>query len=352
MVAFTTFVALFAAAGMHGVYAIPLAHKHQPRHEHDLALTKRVDYSFNQLVVFGDELSDNGNGSYAHGITDNPANVYGFGTWTNGPVAVSYLANLLGVRHRNLAWGGCCGGGSYGATIDNDYTQAAAEWKGAPVPSVHDQIYNNYSNSNPNVHNALQLIWVGENDLSKHTDAFWEGDPQNSDFATQIADKLLADAEYLIGDQGAPYVMVANIYPKHKAPVTTTYLCPDGSCVETWGKVIQSANAAIEKALASSSYANQIIYYDVFGFMTDLMENKDAAGLTQPLTYYCDGDGSDENCHWDECISGSHVWDGAESFFWMNYIQPTTHVHRLIAHDMKKTIDTFLTSYKSMATFD
>lgn len=53
----------------------------------------RSNCPFNQLVAFGDELSDNGNGSYAHGITGSPANVYGFGTWTNGPVAVSYLVS-------------------------------------------------------------------------------------------------------------------------------------------------------------------------------------------------------------------------------------------------------------------
>lgn len=60
-------------------------------------LSKRSAYPFTKLVAFGDELSDNGNGSYAHGITGDPANVYGFGTWTDGPVAVSYLADLLGV---------------------------------------------------------------------------------------------------------------------------------------------------------------------------------------------------------------------------------------------------------------
>lgn len=27
-------------------------------------------YPFDRLVAFGDELSDNGNGSYAHGLTD------------------------------------------------------------------------------------------------------------------------------------------------------------------------------------------------------------------------------------------------------------------------------------------
>jgi hypothetical protein len=36
-----------------------------------------VSYPFNEVIAFGDEFSDNGNGSYAHGITGNPANVYG-----------------------------------------------------------------------------------------------------------------------------------------------------------------------------------------------------------------------------------------------------------------------------------
>jgi hypothetical protein len=40
---------------------------------------KSGKYPFNQIVAYGDELSDNGNGSYAHGITGDPANVYGFG---------------------------------------------------------------------------------------------------------------------------------------------------------------------------------------------------------------------------------------------------------------------------------
>jgi phospholipase/lecithinase/hemolysin len=102
-------------------------------------------YPFNQLVAFGDEFSDNGNGSYAHGITGNPANVYGFGTWTDGPVAVSYLSNLLGVPLRDLAFGGCCSGASFGATLDNNYTTSPATYNGKSVPSVHDQIYSNYT---------------------------------------------------------------------------------------------------------------------------------------------------------------------------------------------------------------
>lgn len=178
-------------------------------------IAKRSAYPFNQLVAFGDELSDNGNGSYKANITGDPRNVYGFGTWTNGPVAVSYLADLLGVPLRDLAFGGCCGGGSFGATIDNSYTAAQAQVSGQPVPSVHQQVRNEYiGQAHPNIKNALEFIWTGENDLSVHTDAFWEGDSKNADFATQISTRILAEAEYL-ASKGAPYVMVANVRMTH-----------------------------------------------------------------------------------------------------------------------------------------
>lgn len=301
----------------------------------------RGSYPFSRLVAFGDELSDNGNGSYVHGITGDPADVYSFGTWTNGPVAVQYLAGELGVPLDDYAFGGCCGGGFFGATINNTYTPAQAKWDGKPVPSVHDQIRWNYTHPHPpsSIRDSLQFIWTGQNDLSEHTDAFWQGDPKNTAFAQAMAQKITWHAEYLIR-HGAPYVLVANIYPKHRAPVTTTYLCPDGSCVSTWGAIISAANAALEAQLARSSFADKIIYYDVYGYMLELMDEKNSYGLTQSLGDYCDGDPA--VAKWDECIAGDYVWEGAERFFWMNFIQPTAHVHRLIARDMKRVVDQHL----------
>ena len=294
---------------------------------------------FTRLVAFGDELSDNGNGSYAHGITGDPANVYSFGTWTNGPVAVQYLAGLLGIPLDDYAFGGCCGGSSSGATISAAYTTPQAQWNGKPVPSVHEQIAKNYTNPTPSsIKTSLQFLWTGQNELSVHTDAFWEGDPTNAEFASQMAQRITRNAEHLVAE-GAPYVFIPNIYPKHKAPVTIKYLCPDGGCVETWGKIIQNANTALKNSLAKSKHGDKFIYYDVYSYMMNLMENKDSQGLIQPLTDYCDGDPAEAK--WDTCISGSYVWEGAEKFFWMNFIQPTAHVHRLIAADMKATIDRF-----------
>ncbi|KAK4954878.1 hypothetical protein LTR10_007070 [Elasticomyces elasticus] len=291
--------------------------------------SKPSAYPFNQLVAFGDDLSDNGNGSYAHNISGGGADNYGFGTWTDGPIAVSYLADLLEVPLVDYAFGGSDGGANFGATINNTYTASKAEYNGKPVPSVHDQIFWNYTRDGApnNIKNAMQFIWTGQNDLNEQTDVFWEGDPINELFISNISDRIRYNAERLI-ERGAPYVLVSNVYPKHKAPVATTYFCPDGTCLEAFGNIIKSSNTAIENEFKSSN------------FMMDLMENKDSHGLTQPLSDYCDGD--PKYAKWDECAAGSYVWEGATKFFWMTFTQPTTTVHQMIAMDMKRTIDDFL----------
>jgi phospholipase/lecithinase/hemolysin len=313
--------------------------RHQYRHHN-----KRSGYPFNELVVFGDELSDNGNGSYAHNITGGGSNNYGFGTWTDGPVAVSYLADLLDVPLNDYAFGSSNGGSTIGATIDNAYTLSGSKLlSGEAIPSVYDQIHNNYTlNGSPkNIGNALQFMWVGQADLLAQVDWFFDWDPKNTWFANNISERIVSDAEYLV-ESGAPYVFVANIYPKHRAPVAWTYLCGDSDCttvLDTLGKIIVQANTAIESALKSSKHADKFIHYDVFGFMNNLMDNKDDYGLSAPLTGYCDGDPA--KASWDTCTAGSYYWEGATKFVWMTFVEPTTTVHRFIAQDMKKTIDAF-----------
>ncbi|KAK5119046.1 hypothetical protein LTR62_000257 [Meristemomyces frigidus] len=311
----------------------------------EVATLKRSAYPFNQLIAFGDELSDNGNGSYAHNITGGGTNNYGYGTWTDGPVAVSYLADMLGVPLDDYAFGGSNGGSTGGSSINNTYTPAGAKLlSGEMIPSVHDQVFYNYTliGAPENIGNSLQFIWSGQADLLAHTDWFWEGDPHNEWFASNISDRLVYNAEHLI-ELGAPYVFIANIYPKHRAPVGYTFLCGTSVCSDvlgTLGKIIVQANTAIEQAVNASKYADKLIYYDVFTFIHNLIDNKDSHGLTASATDYCDGTAG--VAKWDECAAGSYTWEGATKFIWMTFVEPTTTVHQMIAADMKKTIDSFL----------
>lgn len=290
------------------------------------------------IVGFGDELSDNGNGSFAHGMTDG-TNVYGYGTWTNGPVAISYMADALGLPLTDYAFGGCCGGGSAGATLDNTYTASDAG-----SPSLQDQVANYTSAVNGGALSAgqsLGFIWVGQNDLSHHTDAFWLGDPNNQKFADSLSSYTVSAVTNLL-DLGMPYVFVSNLPPKQIMPVTPEYLCggTDNSCTETWGQVITNANQQLEQTL-TSTFGDKVIYYDSFSYITNLANDAVSLGFTQPLTKFCDGQGDQS---WDECMvtgktaSGQTEIVGWDDFFWMNFIQPTTRVHQLIGEDMANTV--------------
>ena len=302
----------------------------------------RAQTTISFIVAFGDELSDNGNGSYAHGMTGNPATVYGYGTWTNGPVAVSYLASKLNLPLIDYAFGGCCGASKFGATLDNTYTRSDAG-----SPSIQDQIANYTSAVHAGMLNpkqSLGFIWAGQNDLSKHTDAFWLGDPANQAFSDNLSKYTVSAVQKLL-DLGMPNVVVANVYAKHIAPVTKTYLCGgNDACTQTWGEVISNANAAL-KATLSANFGSKVVYYDSFAKISDLADNAVGLGFTEPLTKFCDGQG---DASWNQCMvtgtgaSGNTEIVGWDTFFWMNFIQPTTKVHRLVGNDMARKVKSAL----------
>ena len=127
------------------------------------AVEKRSSYPWKWVVAYGDELSDNGSGSYLADITGDPRDVYGFKTWTNGPVAATYLTQMLGTPMGwDYAIGGDNGGSGIGATISSTYT---------PMPphifSVQDQVQWYINNGSSDISKTMQFIWVGQNDLSK-----------------------------------------------------------------------------------------------------------------------------------------------------------------------------------------
>ena len=203
----------------------------------------------------------------------------------------------------------------------------------AGASSLRDQIANYTSSPHPHFQRSLGFIWIGENDLSEHTNELWQGDPHNTWFANNISSHIAAEVGTLL-NTGMQDVFVANIYPKHIAPVTTKYLCGSNQgCVTTWGNVIQQANAAIESAL--TQFGNNVIHYDVFSFMVNLAENGASQDLTQPTQYYCDEDASDPNEKWNDCMVHGH----ASEYYKMSFVNLTTHVQQLIAQDMASAVE-------------
>lgn len=294
-------------------------------------------YPFTQMIVFGDNLSDNGNGSYAHGVSGNPANIYGFGTWTDGPIAASYLVNELGVPLvADYAFGHSDGGANFGATIDNSFTKS-----NSGAPSVKDQIAN-YSSSSivkDTAESSLHFLWIGNNDALPfvHIDLDDANAASNQQFVSGFAAEMVSRCNELIA-AGAKHIFVPNIYPRHIAPVTTTYFTNDTSKINNYGTVISNTNAAVATALKPMS--DQVIVYDVFGFMEGLWNNAASNGIThtQQGADWIDGNPTR--------IEGKSAWEvgvtdkQGGTFYWMQWLDPTSHVHSLIADDMAKAIET------------
>ena len=315
-------------------------------------------YPFSALVAFGDNLSDNGNGSYAHHVADrdNPDNtIYGARTWTNAQVAVSFLTDLLGVpMNQDFAFGHAWGGADAGATLDNtmyvsDFHNAtvAAELGCPGAPPASQQV-STYISQGVNKE-ALHFLWIGNNDADMV--GFYQQEAFNKNLTTgmtKVVSQLL--------DAGAPYVFVPKIYPKQLAPIVPKfYGWTAQSDQDAFGTFITNANNALKTALASIPDSDKVIYYDANAFLTSVWNNAASYGIrnakdTNGWPAFCDGDPDqtsdvkaavaagtinqhDQN-NWGICVD-DHKQD---EWYWMQYLDMTSHVHELLAGDMNKAI--------------
>ena len=264
-------------------------------------------------------------GSVAHGVAQDgdPSNtIYGFRTWTNGPIAVSYLAGLLEVPLAvDYAYGHASGGSKFGATIDNSYTKSDAN-----APSSKDQIAN-YTSSTEFAHvsDALHFLWIGANDINLYH--LWTDNPSYPSFAKDFSALLTGQVKSLL-DAGAPFIFVPNLYAKHLSRSSEFY-ADTPEKVANLGSIIQEANAAIASSLAQ--FGDRVIVYDVFSRMVEIWNNHDNYGINYIDKHMCDGGG---DADWDICVTQGR---GGE-FYWMQFLDMTSHVHQLIAEDMANVI--------------
>lgn len=248
--------------------------------------------------------------------------IYGASTWTNGPVAVSYLSSLLDTPlTKDLAYGHKNGGSLFGATIDNDYTKSTAS-----APSTKEQIAS-YKTSfdKATIAETLHFLWIGANDINLyHIDTSKTSNPT---FAKEFSEKLSAQVKSLI-DMGAPYILVPNLYAKNIS-LSSEFYADTPAKVANLGAAIQEANAAIEAEL--KQYGKKVIYYDVFSTMMEIWNDHAKYGITYVGKHACDvGNASD----WDLYFTQKK----GDEFYWMQYLDMTTHVHKLIAQDMEKKV--------------
>ncbi len=281
-----------------------------------ISLTQTVNaQDFNQVVFFGDSLSDSGyftNFNPALGkFTTNPDKV-----WTE-IVAEAYgtkaTANTpaVGVEGNNYAAGG--------ALSSTDLAKHPS--LGLPVPSAKTQVATYLANNTPS-DNTLYSVWAGANDFLAVA-----GDPSNAPTVVATAAQNTAKTVQTLADAGAKYIIVPNLPDVGKSPFALASNNPDSVT-----QLANYHNHTLYSTLDDGS-AN-VIPLDTFTILQKVVANPIAYGIentnipvcTTPSSIVCTPDTLKPNL------------DPKTSIF-ADGVHPTGKVHEILANYTLSVLD-------------
>ncbi|KAI9363516.1 hypothetical protein DFJ73DRAFT_942981 [Zopfochytrium polystomum] len=209
------------------------------------------------LVVFGDSWSDTGNAhALSHGAFPRSP-LYADGQYSNGPIWIRTIVQdrFLGTNFSGFAFGS--------ATSNSDTVKGYLP-NGMPVPSVKEQISNDYANfvtTTKGVGDApMFAMWSGAYDYIFGNEIF----KQNLTPET-IASDIMQNAETLIRDFSAQRILLLTIPPLARLPL---YRGADPAAARRAGAFTATANALLQQQAAAleSRYADRdarVLVFDV-----------------------------------------------------------------------------------------
>jgi outer membrane lipase/esterase len=286
-----------------------------------LAPSRTMAQPFSDIFVFGDSLSDTGNIFLAtrENIPQSPP--YFMGRFSNGPVWVERLAEMLGLEASaslaggtNFAFGGAETGQETGEIFEQPIdvlipsirlqvsTFLASDFIGGPFDDVDPE--------------ALYIVWGGPNDLRP---AVMAGTTQPAAEAQRAVDDLVAAMRDL-ADAGARTFLVPNLPDLGLTPESRA-LGPGTMALAT--DISIRFNNALAAALNSleSELGITIIRLDVFSALADVVANPAAFGLTNVT----------DACLMGEPFTGGTACAQPEAHLFWDDIHPTATAHAILA---------------------
>ncbi|WP_392408020.1 SGNH/GDSL hydrolase family protein [Chlorogloeopsis fritschii PCC 9212] len=261
--------------------------------------TQGLNYSnkMDELYVFGDSLSDIGNGFKNAEKIYPPSPPYFRGRYSNGPVWVEYLSSNLGLSHQqinNFAYGG--------ATTLNTTVNG--------IPGVLAQVYS-FTKAHQKVNNkALYILWAGANDyLSGATDS-----------ATSISN--LSNAIQSLVTAGAKNILIANLPDLGKLPATRN---------SPYSNSLSAVTIAHNLGLAKSlNFLNQNLDNDaqIIELDVNLLYRE---AITEPAKFGFTNVTS-------ACVNNVAICKNADEFLFWDDIHPTTAAHRILGEAALKEL--------------
>lgn len=221
--------------------------------------------SYSDLVVFGDSLSDNGK---LFDLTESlspgngyPPYPYWNGRFSNGPVAVEYMATALNATLTDYAYGGAKTGPNPAGGSDNDADLPNGIGLLAQVTS--------FTAVSAASSSALYVVWAGPNDFFGVYDA--GGTPDKAIRDTAVANVSTA-LQLLYGD-GARHFFVP-LMPD-------LALTPAYSGLTDVDKLTDAYNDDLKAALNALHY--DITYFETAPFMRNVVKNStEFSNVTDP----------------------------------------------------------------------
>jgi phospholipase/lecithinase/hemolysin len=259
-----------------------------------------------QIVAFGDSLVDNGNIVDRLGVTF-PSAPYYQGRFSNGPVAVEYMATQLGLNLDDRAFGGAySGNGNRLADNNPARLSAIADTGTAQQITAYIQEKGGVVDSQ-----ALYYIWAGGNDFFTN--------PGAATVSTAIGN-LAADVSALYA-AGARNFFIPNLPDLSTTAVAlqqdATYQAGARQLTQFFNLNLASTLAGLEGRLAGSD----IQVYDAYSFLTTLRNGYAAQGFN--VTNPCLVTGS----------SPSLCSNPSQYYLWDN-VHPTAGVHQSLGSAM------------------
>ena len=241
--------------------------------------------AFDQIVVFGDSLSDNGNA----------------GRSSNGPVWVEYLSERLGLTLKPSRTGGL-NFAVGGARLD----------PGSGNTSLRTQA-NAFLGSSRPPGRTLHIVYGGGNDLLAAV-----GDPQ----AKTIIDAAVTSLMSIVADlakQGATDILVPNL---PGIGITPAVRARGSQAVEAGNKLAERFNSALDQSLSGFAGRTDVRLHrlDVWQLAERVQADPAAAGfvdITNP-------------CNQRRSCEGYLFWDN---------VHPTTQAHRRLAVAAAQVLD-------------
>ncbi|KAJ3046152.1 hypothetical protein HK097_001005, partial [Rhizophlyctis rosea] len=284
-----------------------------------------VRTQFSRVVVFGDSLSDAGNGTYKLTNGARPTSPpYYQGRWSNGPVWPEYAAQAMGVPLEVYAYGG--------ATTDNTFVAGSVpleDGRNLTIPSVTDQIDTYLQTSPTNPSQTLYIIWAGPNNFFAALSSR-DASVLTSDFRTRLAQTLRTSAQKLLS-AGAQNIVIFTLPPIESTPAGQN-LTETASQAATL--VLLDTNTEIKNLTTVQG----VKVYDVYETFTGVTAQPAKFGITNGNEACLINHGDFEEAGNMNTRATPRYCSNPDGYVFWDDVHPTTAAHRVLAQNFTEWV--------------